>query len=72
MPSSNLYSFFVVVNKYTAVYHFVTALITYEIRQMQMHAAERNVNKSSDESMFGGGGGMSNLGVYLQNKEEER
>lgn len=46
-----------VVNKYTAVYHFVTALITYEIRQMQMHAAERNVNKSSDESMFGGGGG---------------
>lgn len=36
-----------------------------------MHAAERNVNKSSDESMFGGGG-MSNLGVYLQNKEEER
>lgn len=72
MPSSNLYSFFVVVNKYTAVYHFVTSLITYEMRQMQMHAAERNVNKSSDESMFGGGAGMSNLGVYLQNKEEER
>lgn len=43
-----------VVNEYTAVNHFD---LTYEIRQMQMHAAERNVNKSSDESMFGGGGG---------------
>lgn len=39
-----------------------------------MQRKEMLINQAMNQCLVvvGGGGGMSNLGVYLQNKEEER
>lgn len=37
-----------------------------------MQRKEMLINKAMNQCLGVGGGGMSNLGVYLQNKEEER